>query len=171
MLTTTYAISASVAMPPSIGRSGAGATTTAPSQARQGVTGPAGNAHPQLCGHDVQLLGAQLVDRVQRAAAAGAVAILDVDHHLVTGKMGRKGAVIAVGPSFVPLTLLVFRRVRRVLTRLVLGDGLLEVLQSELELIGIELFGAAAKLVAQQALDQQLQLERLEVAGQTRTAP
>ena len=35
LLTTTCAISASVAMPPSIGRSGAGATTTAPSQARQ----------------------------------------------------------------------------------------------------------------------------------------
>ena len=44
---------------------------------------PARNAHPQLCGHHVQLLGAQLVDHMQRAAAAGAVAALDVDHHLV----------------------------------------------------------------------------------------
>jgi hypothetical protein len=35
LLTSTCATNASVAMPPSIGRSGAGATTTAPSQVRQ----------------------------------------------------------------------------------------------------------------------------------------
>jgi hypothetical protein len=35
LLTTTCATSASVAMPPSIGREGAGAITTVPSQARQ----------------------------------------------------------------------------------------------------------------------------------------
>jgi hypothetical protein len=35
LLTSTCATNASVAMPPSIGRSGADATTTAPSQVRQ----------------------------------------------------------------------------------------------------------------------------------------
>ena len=39
-----------------------------------GVARTARDAHPQLRGHDVQLLAAQFADRVQRAAAAGAFA-------------------------------------------------------------------------------------------------
>jgi hypothetical protein len=49
------------------------------------------------------------------------VAIRDVDHHLVTRQMCRKGAMIAVGPSVAALTLRVPRQVRRVLPGLVLG--------------------------------------------------
>ena len=66
--------------------------------------------------------------------------------------------MIAVGPSVAALTLRVPRQVRRVLPGLVLGDRLLKIRQPELQLIGIKLFGAAAKLVAQQALDQQPKL-------------
>jgi hypothetical protein len=120
-----------------------------------GVAGAARDAHPQLRRHDVELLGAQFIDHVQRTAAARAVAVLDVDHHLVAGQMRRQGAVIAIGSSFAPLPLRVLSRGRRVLCRLVLGDGLLEVLQPELELVRIELFGAAAELMAHQTLDQQ----------------
>jgi hypothetical protein len=84
--------------------------------------------------------------------------VLDVDHHLVTGQMRRQGAVIAIGSSFAPLPLRVLPRGRCVLGRLVFGDGLLKVFQPELELVRVELFGAAAELVAQQTLDQQSQL-------------
>jgi hypothetical protein len=57
----------------------------------------------------------------------------------------------------------VLRRIRRVLPGLVLGNGLLEVLQPELQLLRAELFGTTAELVAQQALDQQSQLVVLGV--------
>jgi hypothetical protein len=40
-------------------------------------------------GRDVELLGAQFVDHVQRTAAAWAVIVLDVDHHLIAGQMRR----------------------------------------------------------------------------------
>ena len=55
------------------------------------------------------------------------------------------------------------RRARRcwprgVLSRLVLGDGLFQILQAKLQLIGGQLSGAAAELLARQALDQQAQL-------------
>ncbi len=123
-----------------------------------GVAGTARDAHPQLRGRDVQLLGAKFVDGVQRAPAAGAFAALDVDHHLVAGQVRGQRTEIAVGPGTAPLPPLVLDRVRRVLGGLVLGDGLLDVLQPELELVRIELLGAAAKLVTRQALDQQPQL-------------
>jgi len=99
---------------------------------------------------------------MQRAAAARAVAALDVDHHLIAGQMCGQGPVIAIGPSFTT-TLRVFRRVRRVLRGLVLGDSLLEVLKPELELLHSELFATATELMARQALDQQSQLVVLGV--------
>jgi len=104
------------------------------------------------------LLGAKFIDGVQRAAAARAFAALDVDHHLVAGQVRGQRTEITVGPDIAPLPTLVLGRVRRVLGGLVLGDALLDVLQPELELIRIELLGAAAKLVPRQALDQQPQL-------------
>jgi hypothetical protein len=120
-----------------------------------GVARTARDAHPQLRRRDVQLLGAKFIDGVQRAPAAGTFAALDVDHHLVAGQVRGQRAEIAVGPDNAPLPTLV---PGRVLGGLVLGDGLLDVLQPELELIRIELLGAAAKLVTRQALDQQAQL-------------
>src|SRR3954470_7831401 len=71
-------------------------------------TGPAGvtrtthDAHPQLRRHDVELLAAHFVDHMQRPAAAGAVALFDVDQHLVTRQMCREGTVVAVGTSLRP---------------------------------------------------------------------
>ena len=56
--------------------------------------------------------------------------VFNVDHHLVARQMRRQGAVVAVGPRRAALLLL--RRVRSVLPSLVLGDALLEILQSEL---------------------------------------
>jgi hypothetical protein len=69
--------------------------------------------------------------------------------------------VVASGLLGAGLTLLIVRRVWcawRFLSSLVLRDRLLEVFQSELQLIRADLFGPAAEPMAQQALDQQPQL-------------
>jgi hypothetical protein len=121
------------------------------------LAGPAGiaraprDAHPQLRGHDVELLGAQIADAVHRTATAGARGVVGVDHHNVVRQMGRQRAVIAHGaraawgmwpPGFT-----------RILARLVLGNRLLQILEPELQLVRGQLFGAAAELVVRQALD------------------
>jgi len=66
--------------------------------------------------------------------------------------------VVAVGAPIAPRRRLVRGRFRRVLPGLVFRDALLQILDPELQLIGRQLLGAAAELLAQQALDQQLQL-------------
>jgi hypothetical protein len=45
--------------------------------------------------------------------------------------------------------------VRRILRRLALCDGLLQILQPKLQLVMAQLLGSGAKMLAQQALDQQ----------------
>src|SRR4051794_4648912 len=131
LLTSTCAIIASVAIPPSIGRSGAGATTPAPPHPSSPIpsaspTDPwqprpaaiartADDAHAQLRGHDVELLAALFVDHVQHTAAAGAVARLDVDQHLIPRQMRGQRAVVAVGAGLAPRPRLVCGRLRRVL--------------------------------------------------------
>ena len=126
-----------------------------------GVTRAARDTNPQLRGHDVKLLTAQFADRVHCAAAAGAVAMFDIDQHLIARQMRRKGAVVAVGACLAPLALSVRRRILRGFVR---GDGLLQVLQCQLQLIRTQLFRAAAKLLAQQTLDQQVQLVDFGIA-------
>jgi hypothetical protein len=89
------------------------------------------------------------------------VAVLDVDQHLIARQMRRKGSVVAVGMSFAPLALVVFCRVLRGLIR---GDGLLQVLQCQLQLVRAQLFRATAELLAQQTLYQQVQLVDFGIA-------
>ena len=132
-----------------------------PLAAAAGIAGPTRDTHAKLGRRDVQLFGAQFADRVQGAATTRAVVVLHVDHHLVARQMSRQGTMIAVGPRCAPR--LILPRGGRILCGLVLGDRLLEVLQSELELIPSELFRAAAKLMTQQALDQPPQLVVLGV--------
>ena len=118
------------------------------------VARPARDPDPQLRRHDVELLGAEFADRRQRDTAARAVAVLDVDHHLVARQVRRQRAVVAsrrLGAGGA-------RRAPRLLCRLVGGDGLLEVLEPELQLIEAQLLGAATELMAQQTLDEQPQL-------------
>ena len=86
------------------------------------VTRTARDTDPQLRGHDVQLLTAQFADRVHRAAAARAVAVFDVDQHLIARQMRRKGAVVTVGACLVPLALFVLCSVFR-------GGGLFQILE------------------------------------------
>ena len=126
-----------------------------------GVPRTTGDTNAQLRGHDVQLLAAQLADRVHHAAAAWAIVVFNVDQHLIARQMRRKGAVVAVGACLAPLTLVVRRCVLRSLVR---GNGLLQILQCQLQLLGTQLLRAAAELLAQQTLDQQLQLVDLGIA-------
>jgi hypothetical protein len=85
------------------------------------VTRTARDTNPQLRGHDVQLLTAQFADRMHRAAAAGAIAMFDIDQHLIARQMRRKGAVVTVRACLAPLALFVLRGVLRGLVR---GGGL-----------------------------------------------
>jgi hypothetical protein len=69
--------------------------------------------------------------------------------------------VVAVGACLAPLALVVFCCVLRGLVR---GGGLFQVLQCQLQLVRTQLFRAAAELLAQQTLDQQLQLVDFGIA-------
>ena len=53
------------------------------------VARPPGDPDPQLRRGDIELFGAQLADRMQDVAAAGAIATPDVDHHLVARQVRR----------------------------------------------------------------------------------
>jgi hypothetical protein len=125
------------------------------------VTRTARDTNPQLRGHDVQLLTAQFADRMHRTAAAGAIAMFDVDQHLIARQMRREGAVVAIGACRAPLALFVLRCVLRGLVR---GGGLFQVLQCQLQLVRTQLFRATAEALAQQTLDQQLQLVDFGIA-------
>jgi hypothetical protein len=121
-----------------------------------GVAGSADHLHPQLGRHEVEHLARVLADRVQVTAAAGAGLVLDVDQHLDPRQVRRQGAQVAPARS---------RRPRWIaalgggfLRRLGRGDGLLEVFQAQLELVGVELLRAAAELAALQLPDQEPKL-------------
>ena len=73
-------------------------------------------------------------------------------------------AMVAVGAGLAPRPRLVGGRIRRVLPGLAFRNGLLQILDPEQQLIGAQLLGTAAELVAQQTLDQQLQLVDLGIA-------
>ena len=53
-----------------------------------GVFGPAHDQHPELGGHDIELLADVLADPMQLAAAAWAGLVLDVDDRLDARQMG-----------------------------------------------------------------------------------
>ena len=143
MLITTCAISASVAMPPSIGRSGAGACTTAPSQARQppafagaGSAWPAHHLHAQLGGNQIEHLATIIADHVQHTATARAFLIFNIDHDLVARQVRGQRTTIAVG-YFDALPSL--WRFCRVLGGIAFRGTLLRILQHQLQLLEVEL--------------------------------
>ena len=77
--------------------------------------------------------------------------------------MRRQRAVVAASRLGTRLARRAGRQRRGILGRLVGGDGLLQLLEPELQLVGAQLLGAATELVARQALDQQPQLVVLGV--------
>lgn len=86
--------------------------------------------------------------------------MLDIDQHLIARQMRRKRSVVAVGACLSPLALGVLRGILRGLSG---GDGLLQILERQLQLVRAQLFRAAAELLAQQTLDQQVQLVDLGI--------
>src|SRR5215203_2382719 len=107
------------------------------------LTGPAGVArsadhlHPQLGGDEVEHLARVLADQVQAAAAARAALVLDIDQGLDPRQVSRQSAQIAPAYSWRPRRIAAPRS--GFLRRLGGRGGLLEVLQAELQLIGVEL--------------------------------
>jgi hypothetical protein len=104
------------------------------------------------------LLAAQFTDRVQQAAAARAVAVRDVDQDFITRQVRWQGAVVAIGTRLPPPPRFARPCICRVLRGLVGGKALLQVLQSQLQLLAAQLLGTTTELMAQQTLDQQAQL-------------
>src|ERR1700726_2038267 len=97
----------------------------------------------------VELLGAELADGMQRAAAAaGARVVPAVDDDLIARQVRWQGAVVALqpcGPALLPLFL---GLCGRLLGCLALGDALLQIIEAKLKLVGAQLFGPAAKPIA-----------------------
>jgi hypothetical protein len=122
-----------------------------------GVAGSADHLHAQLGRDEVEHLARVLADHVQRPAAAGAALVLEVDQHLHPWQVRRQGAQVAPARSWRPRCIAVPRS-HLLLCRLSRGDGLLEVLQAELELVGVELLRAPTELPALQLPDQEPQL-------------
>jgi hypothetical protein len=99
--------------------------------------------HPELRRHDVEPLRRLLADHMHRRAAVGAVRVFRLDGHINMRQMG--GERTAIGATLVG-TLLCRHRILLVLDGLVGGNGLLDVLESQKQLIAIELLRASAEL-------------------------
>jgi hypothetical protein len=132
---------ASVGKPPSISRAGRLLDDAALAGAA-GVFRPAHHQHPELRGNDVEPFADVLADPVQRAFAAGAGLVIDVDEGLDARQMHRQGAAVDA-----PLARSFRARSRRL--RLGLGRrlrlALLDLFERQQQLIFRQAFGAAAK--------------------------
>ena len=93
---------------------------------------------------------------VQGPAAAGAALVLDVDQDLDPRQVRRQGAQVASPNPGRPRGAV--PRSHLLLRRLGCCRGLLEVLQAELQLVGVEPLRAPAELPALQLPDQEPQL-------------
>jgi hypothetical protein len=144
------------------------------------IARPADHAHPQLGGDIVQHLGAVFADPMQSSAATGAGFVVDIDDDLDTRQMPRQRTAVALG-RFGGTLRLARRRRRggcRLQPGLLLGHRLRQILDPLLQGLVVELFGPAAKPIALQPGDQQLQtldlgqrraqdqLQRRRVVGQ-----
>ena len=132
------------------------------------VAGAADHPHPQHGGDDVEHLARVLADDVHGPAAAGAALVLDVEQHLDPRQVRRQGAQVASPSPGRPRGAAPCRRL--LLRRLGRGHGLLEVLQAELELVGVELLRAPAEPPALQLPDQEPQLLDLGLRPPSRSA-
>ena len=121
-----------------------------------GVAGAPDHLHPQLGRHDVEHLLPALADDVQGPAAAGAALVLDIEQQLDPRQVRRQGAQVASPDPGRPRGAVPCRH--PVLRRLGGRCGLLEVLQAELELVGVELLRAPAELPTLELPDQEPQL-------------
>lgn len=127
----------------------------------------AGDQHAEGGGNDIEALGDILADLVERAAAAGAGLILDIDDLLDPLEMGGQRTAVGLARAFA-------RRLACLAPReLSLRECGLNFLKRQLELVLIELFRLAAKTMTHQRIDDRLQplvlgpknLEKIQLVG------
>ena len=108
-----------------------------------GIFRPSGDDHLVVRRDDIEALRAVFADHMHRAAAAWTGGVFRLDDNLdprqVLGQRAAPGA-----PLF--RACLAQRRICLLLFGLDLGDGLFETFQSQVELVGIELFRTPTKL-------------------------
>ncbi len=114
------------------------------------IFGPARDQHPKLRWAHVEPFGRVLADPMHDPTAAGAGLALDVDHDLDAWQMRRQSA--AIEPAL-RRTSRLHAGVPTLLLGLSRGDGLLDILESEIELIGLEPLRTAAEPGALQLAD------------------
>jgi len=142
-----------------INRSGAGACTILIRAGPAGVFGTMGDNHPELRRDDVEPLRGLLADHMHRRAAAGAI-----------GVFRRNPSICGRCPGSAPrLARRLSQRARAPagsflsVGRRITGNRLLDVLERELQLFGIELLRASAELRALQ-LTQAIHLRQRLIA-------
>ena len=123
---------------------------------------PADHLDPELGRNVVQHFDPILADRVQRAPATGTCLVFDIDHYLDPRQMRRQRAAVALRRFATAQTGFgIWRSLRWCHRRLhpgrLLGQGLFQILKPMLQSLIVQPFGAAAKPVALQAGDHQLQ--------------
>ena len=99
----TCATKASVGMPPSISRAGAGACTTVPTQVRQANFGRLVTMTRSLHWDDIEALRTVLADHYHRRPAARTRGVLRNQRHLNPRQMGRQGATACSPPGCIVL--------------------------------------------------------------------
>ena len=114
--------------------------------------------HAQLGRHVIEHLRAVFADHVQRTATARAGRLIRLDHHLDPRQMrGQRAPIVSrrfgLGRGFRHFGFR--RRQRGVEARLLLRQGLFEILDALFQLLIIEPFGTAAEAVSSQIRDQQ----------------
>ena len=115
---------------------------------------PADHLHPQLGRHVIQHLRTAFADNVHRAAATGTRSVLDIEDRPNPGQVRGQRAAVALrlgtrrvgsGPRFWFRWFLEGRR--GIEPGLLFGDELFKVLHPLLQLLIVELFQPAAKLM------------------------
>jgi hypothetical protein len=126
-----------------------------------------GDQHAEGGGHDIEAFGDILADLVERAAAAGAGLLLNIDDLLDPFEMGGQRSAVGLARAFArSLACLVHGK-------LGLRECGLNFLERQLELVRIELFRLAAKTMTHQRIDDRLQslvlcpenLENIQLVG------
>jgi hypothetical protein len=112
----------------------------------------AGDQHAEGGGDDIEAFGNILADLVERSAAAGAGLILDVDDLLDPFEMRWQRTTVVLAWAFAPGL-----GHRGITCSLRATERGLDILQRQLELIGIKLLGLAAEPVPLEGLDDRLQ--------------
>ena len=123
------------------------------------VFGPANDQDPELRGNDIEPLAHIFTNAAQRALAARAILVLDVDHRLDARQMGGKRTAIdpALGGMLGGSALAGFRLAR--------GLRLLGILKGEQHLIFRQALGATSKTMPLQFLDDLTQALVLDPLG------